>query len=97
MPAMKELQLCNRSPNIAGAARSYRVIIYLITQMLQPETKYSIYQQLVPKNATRRDAIYRVCYPEFDPKSRKGTTIRGAINRVSTVGWLKHLTNQVTY
>ncbi|MFZ2404718.1 MAG: hypothetical protein WAW41_06240, partial [Methylobacter sp.] len=29
MPAMKELQLCNRRPNIAGAARSYRVIISL--------------------------------------------------------------------
>ncbi len=26
MPAMKALQLCNRSPNVAGAARSYVVI-----------------------------------------------------------------------
>jgi len=29
MPAMKELQLCNRRPNVAGAARSYGVIIFL--------------------------------------------------------------------
>ncbi|MGZ8222613.1 MAG: hypothetical protein ACXWT0_13280 [Methylobacter sp.] len=31
---------------------------------------------------------------QFDPKSRKGATIRDAINRVSTVSWLKHLANQ---
>jgi hypothetical protein len=29
MPAMKELQLCNRSPNVADAARSYGVIVLL--------------------------------------------------------------------
>jgi len=28
--------------------------------MLQPKTKYSIYRQLVPKNANCRDAINRV-------------------------------------
>jgi hypothetical protein len=30
MTAMKELQLCNRRPNIAGAARSYSIIALLI-------------------------------------------------------------------
>jgi len=29
MPAMKKLQLCNRSPNVASAARSYGVIVLL--------------------------------------------------------------------
>ncbi len=29
MPAMKELQRCNRRPNVAGAARSYGVIVFL--------------------------------------------------------------------
>ncbi len=29
MPPMKELQLCNRHPNVAGAARSYGVIVFL--------------------------------------------------------------------
>jgi hypothetical protein len=29
MPAMKKLQLCNRRPNVAGAARSYGVIVFL--------------------------------------------------------------------
>jgi hypothetical protein len=27
MPAMKRLQFCNRCPNVAGAARSYDVIV----------------------------------------------------------------------
>jgi len=29
MPAMKGLQPCNRRPNVAGAARSYAVIVLL--------------------------------------------------------------------
>ncbi len=29
MPAMKGLQLCNRCPNVAGAARSYGVLYFL--------------------------------------------------------------------
>jgi hypothetical protein len=27
MPAMKPLQICNHCPNVAGAARSYGVIV----------------------------------------------------------------------
>lgn len=27
MPAMKELQFCNRRPNVAGTAHSYLVIV----------------------------------------------------------------------
>jgi hypothetical protein len=29
MPAIRELQPCNRRPNVAGAARSYGVIVFL--------------------------------------------------------------------
>ena len=30
MPAMKALQLCNRSPNVAGAAHSYLMVEALV-------------------------------------------------------------------
>ncbi len=32
MPAMKELQLCNCHPNVAGAARSYGVIVMAVAR-----------------------------------------------------------------
>jgi hypothetical protein len=42
MPAMTALQLCNRRPNVAGAARSYAVIVLLRNAFEITSATYSL-------------------------------------------------------
>jgi hypothetical protein len=57
---MKELQLCNRCPNIAGMARSYGVIAaFPRSHSLHPVSIYSVFQRVDrdSRGAARLDCI----------------------------------------